>query len=321
MTEERFIRKYSGVWEEFEAVLKAAGKRSSMQDPEFYNRLTSLYQKTSSHLSYARTHFPVSQTCDYLNRLVSKGHGIMYTAPGAKLPLILSFYKHQVPQAIIKNAGYIIAAAVIFIGAILYSWIQTAVDPTNARVFLPENILQNFDPGRAAEGNNSWNSSLMSGMIMVNNVKVALNAFALGITFSIGTVYVLFVNGMLLGSLSCLASVNGSALEYWSLILPHGFIELAAIILCSAAGIKIGLSLLNPGIFSRKDSFVMAAMDGLKIIGIVVPMLITAALIEGFITPSRLHPRIKLIFAACTFIIMLYYFLSPVLHRRQKNVL
>ncbi len=322
MTEERFIRRYSGVWEEFEAVLKEAGKGSSIKDPDFFNKITSLYHRTSSHLSYARTHFPLSRTCEYLNRLVSKGHGIMYSAPKAKLPSIISFYKRQVPETVMKNFRYILAAALIFIAAILYSWIQTQADPTNAWVFLPEEIIQSFEPGEAAAetgSSDSWDSSLMSGIIMINNIKVALNSFVFGITFGIGTIYVLFVNGTLLGSLSVLAVTKFSALEYWSLILPHGFIELTAIILCSAAGLRIGLSLINPGIYSRKDSFVMAAMDGLKIIGVVVPMLVIAALIEGFITPSKLHPWIKLIFAACTCVMMLYYFLRPILARGVKK--
>ena len=289
--------------------MKAPGKalKSNKGDADFLDNCISLYRRVSAHLSYGRTHFPQSEVCEYLNGLVSKSHNFLYKPEKIGLSAVFKFYRLTIPEAIVRNYRYLLLSTFLFAAAMVYSWHFTAVNPENSAFFLPAGMADSISGGEL--GAADWNSPIMSGIIMTNNIRVAFMAFALGIIpMGLGTAYVLLVNGLLLGSLSALAVSHGQSLTYWSLIIPHGVMELMAIFISGGAGLIVGTALLRPGIHSRKDALIMAAKEALKLMGIVVPMLIAAGLIEGFFTPSGLHPVIKIAAGAATGILMLFYF-------------
>jgi uncharacterized membrane protein SpoIIM required for sporulation len=142
---------------------------------------------------------------------------------------------------------------------------------------------------------------------MVNNIYVSALAFALGITFGLGTVYMLAMNGFLLGALASLFAGYGKSLFFWSLILPHGILELTAIFIAGGAGLRIGYSLIRPGAFRRKDALITAARSSLSLMGLVVLLLIAAALIEGYFTPLPIAAEIKLGVALLTAVPLVWY--------------
>jgi uncharacterized membrane protein SpoIIM required for sporulation len=153
---------------------------------------------------------------------------------------------------------------------------------------------------------------------MFNNISVSLRAFVFGITLGLGTIYVLFMNGALLGALTALMYMYGSPKHYWSLILPHGVIELTAIFISGAAGLIIAKSILLPGEFTRKHSLIKGAKKAVSLVMGVVLMLVVAGIIEGFFTPLAISENVKLAFAAVTAIILAIYFTVPYLIK-MKN--
>ncbi|WHH58114.1 stage II sporulation protein M [Petroclostridium sp. X23] len=316
MTEDRFIRRHSKTWKQLEELLSMLQKnKSDKTDFNTLKDLDRLYRQISAHLSYAQTYFPDSQAYQYLNTLVARGHNHFYTRKKGSLRSIAAFFLHDIPCAIISNSRFFIISCCIFLLAALFSFATTWIDGKNAYIFLPAQFIQNMNPEGA--GSSGWDHPVMSGLIMSNNIYVSLLCFAYGISLGIGTIYILAKNGFLLGSLSAVAMKQGTALTYWSLILPHGIIELCAIFISGAAGLKIGWSLIRPGSYTRRDALMLAAKDALKLIGIVVVMLIVAGIIEGFFTPSSISPVSKLVFAACTGIFLIGYFLSGL--RRLRN--
>jgi uncharacterized membrane protein SpoIIM required for sporulation len=148
----------------------------------------------------------------------------------------------------------------------------------------------------------------MSAMIMTNNIRVALSAFALGISACIGTVYALVYNGIIMGGLAgYLTGTGGNMLVFWSLILPHGILELTAIFLSGACGLMIGRAVVIPGEFSRRHALIKAAKEAAFLIPGIVLLLVVAGLIEGFFTPLALPPAVKLTFAGLTFTGLVVY--------------
>ena len=141
------------------------------------------------------------------------------------------------------STSFFMAGAIF---SFLFIWFQSS----SAVYFLPQGLVENMDIQES--GTVQWNHPIMSGFIMTNNLYVALQAFVYGISAGVGTAYILLSNGLLLGALSALAIQQGQALVYWSLILPHGIIELAAIFLSGAAGLKIGYALIRPQPYRRK---------------------------------------------------------------------
>ena len=89
---------------------------------------------------------------------------------------------------------------------------------------------------------------LASSGIMTNNLSVAFSMFALGITGGLGTIWMLALNGLLLGVIGAATARAGMALQLWSFVAPHGSLELPAIFIAGGAGLEIARGLLFPGL-------------------------------------------------------------------------
>ena len=125
--------------------------------------------------------------------------------------------------------------------------------------------------------------------------------------FTLGTVYVLITNGMLIGAVGGLCHIYGLSLPLWSFISPHGYIELSVIFIAGGAGLMMGYSLINPKLATRKLALRDAAKDAVRLIGGCIPFLVIAGIIEGFISPSSLKPWLKLAIGAGTGILLYVY--------------
>ncbi len=143
---------------------------------------------------------------------------------------------------------------------------------------------------------------------MTNNIKVSLLAFGGGFTFGAFTTYVLLYNGAMLGEFAVKHSTKTAGLKFWSIILPHGIIELTAIMISGGAGLILGWALVAPKNLSRLNSLRKASREALPLMGGVVAMLVVAGCIEGYFSPSNASATAKLIFAGFTAIVLIVYF-------------
>ncbi len=129
-------------------------------------------------------------------------------------------------------------------------------------------------------------SPLLATLVTTNNIHVAFLAFALGITFGVGTVYVLATNGVMLGAIAGAFAQNGMGTVLWRTILIHGALELSAIVLAGAAGLIIGQSLWCPGSKTRRLALRDSAQQASLLVAGLVPAFLIAGFFEGFVTPS-----------------------------------
>ena len=100
-------------------------------------------------------------------------------------------------------------------------------------------------------------------------------------------------------------------MRFWAFILPHGVIELSAIFIAAGAGLQLGYSLVAPGRATRQDSLMAAGRQAVLLALGVLPMLVIAGLIEGFISPERIPDGAKLVFAGVAGSLMLVYLCRP----------
>ena len=309
MNQDTFINKNSNSWSELNSYTEKINKKGiNKLNSKEIKRFLYLFRQTSHQLAYARTHYPDSNTVKYLNSLVSQAHNHTYSVKKDSLSAIFHYITYGFPAYLKKFKNYILAAFLVFLLGFLVSLIMVAVNSSNASFFLPKQFIDSVGKPRS---NVPWNYPLVSSQIMTNNILVALKAFVFGITLGIGTIYVLFQNGAILGALTALTYQRGNPLEFWSLILPHGIIELTAIFISGAAGLLIAYNLLIPKQYSRKHSLIYGAKQGVSLIFGIILLLIIAGIIEGFFTPLNLNPITKLIFALGTAALLLFYFSRP----------
>lgn len=310
MTESAFIAKNTTVWKALESALKT--QAVSLHDIEVR---TGLYRTVSGHLNYAQTYYPQSTLCSYLGQLVSDAHAAIYSHTQKRS--IWRYLTASLPAKLRKNGPYILTSTAMFLLAVLVSFAVTVSRPSYASAFLPAEYA-GITPESIQSGDTGgeWSGAIMSNYIMVNNIRVSVLALGLGLTFGIGTAYVLITNGLMLGGLAGLYFLAGRSLLFWSLILPHGVLELTAICMAGGAGLRIGYSLIRPGLYRHRDALLLSARGALGPMVLAAVLLVIAAFIEGFFTPSDISETGKLIFAAFTALPLIFYLR---LGRPRKN--
>jgi len=310
MTEENFIQKNESRWKKLESYNELLSKKSvSALDLSEIDEFAELFRAISLNLAYAKTHYPNGRSVPYLNQQAGIAHQHFYLRQKSGLSSIGHYVRKGFAQAIHVKRVYFAFALMLFMAGILISLIMVRADKEYASLFLPAEYIRAMtrdNSGSQTSSAGDLNYSLLSAGIMTNNIYVSLTAFAGGVIAGLGTLFILFYNGAMLGALTGLSAVNGfDMVGFFSLILPHGFIELTAIFISGACGLMIGRGILIPGDLKRKDSFIKGAKEAAFFIPGIVLMLVIAGLIEGFFTPLPILPWIKLVFSFGTLAAML----------------
>lgn len=310
MKEDKFIKENSHIWSSLENTLNLLKAKSFKNiDKSEFDKFLYNYNRACSHLSYSRTYYGNTATTEYLNRLVAIAHSYIYTTRKSTVKSLLNFFAKDFSLLVQQNYKFFIVSMSLFLLGTLVSFIYTVIQPENASAFIPQELLDQIDFNNNSSSN--WEGPVESTFILTNNTKVGFFSFAFGVTLGLGTAWVLIYNGFMLGTLAGLAFIKGFNLKFWSLILPHGILELFAIFVCGAAGLIIGYSLINPGASSRKDSFIIKGKTAIKLVCGTIPIFFIAGFIEGFITPRSFPAEYKLIFALFTLIVLLAYLIFP----------
>lgn len=311
MREASFVKQNKEKWMVFENALHNNAKINP-------DDLASYYIQLTNDLSYAQTYYPESKTLLYLNSLASEAHQKIYITKRESKNKIVSFWKYEFPLFFKQYHKTLLYTFLIFMSAVLIGVISTLNDDSFVRLILGDGYvnmtienIENGEPMAVYKSGSNIGSFLG---ITINNIRVAIIAFAFGVIFSVGTVYVLFSNGIMLGAFITFF-YNYGILEKTSTVWLHGTIEISVIVIAGCAGLVMGNSFLFPKTYSRRVSFVKGAKDGLKIVVSTIPFFIIAGFIEGFITrygeqmPSILSYSIIL---ASLFLIVYYYIIYPI---------
>jgi uncharacterized membrane protein SpoIIM required for sporulation len=158
-----------------------------------------------------------------------------------------------------------------------------------------------------------WTESIVtmkpvaSSGIMTNNLSVAFGAFAMGITAGLGTIWMMGLNGLLIGVLGAATYKAGMALQFWSFVAPHGALELPAIFIAGGAGLEIARGMLFPGLLPRKVSLAQAGGRAARLLLGTIPLLVVAGVIEGFFSPSDAPVAMKFLLALVLFVALIAY--------------
>jgi uncharacterized membrane protein SpoIIM required for sporulation len=180
-----------------------------------------------------------------------------------------------------------------------------------------ENI-ENDDPMAVYKQQGAFNMFLG---ITINNVRVAVLAFGLGIFLGIGTLMVMMQNGIMLGSFQYFFYEKGLLWESARTIWIHGTIEISVIIIAGCAGLVMANGILFPGTYTRLESFKRGTVNGLKIMLSTVPFFIVAGFLEGFVTRHTEMPdwlALTIIFGSLA-LILFYYVIYPYQLNKKKN--
>jgi uncharacterized membrane protein SpoIIM required for sporulation len=287
-----------------------------------------LYRAVSADLSRARALNIGGDTQIYLNNLVVKGHNQVYQRDQNRWADLWNFFWVTFPSMVRERIIYVVIAFAIFLVPLVGSYLFVMNDlefahleVTKGAPLVPEQLWSTIEKQRMWTESTQEYSPLASSAIAANNIRVAILSFAYGITFAIGTVYVLFMNGMMIGTIFGACHRFGIAHNLLSFVAPHGVLELTAIFISGGAGLMLGKAMLFPGRYKRSDALRLVAKPALGLFGGCIPMLLMAGTIEGFLSPrTDVSAEEKFGIGLATMICLLLYLFAPRLkeHKRIK---
>lgn len=316
MREALFVKQHTEKWKRFEAVQQAS-------PDEMGNRFIEI----TNDLAYAKTFYPNSKTTAYLNGLASKLHQSVYKNKKEKSTRFLNFWKTELPLIFFQHRKQIWYALVFFLISCAIGALSAKYDDTFVRLIMGDAYV-NMTNENIAKGDpfgvyKQQNEFLMFLQIGANNIYVALYTFVMGIIFSFGSVVSLFRNGIMLGSFQYFFFSKGLGLQSVLVIWIHGTLEISAIVLAGAAGLVLGNSFLFPKTYTRMESTLKGAKNGLKMVLGLVPIFVLAAFFESFVTRHTEMPitvSLMILLSSATFIIW-YVFIYPVKINHQQMLI
>ena len=242
---DRFITTNQASWMRLEQLTAMAG--SARLGPAEVDEFVQLYQRASTHLSHARTQRADPTLVTRLTRLVADARGVLYGTRSRSLAGFVRFFTTSFPAAVWHARRFVVASALLlFVPAILMgSWLARSDAALEASA--PDALREAYVEEDFESYYSSAPASQFATQVTVNNIQVGFLAFALGILLCVPTAYVLAFNGANVGWAAGLFAAVGQQAKFYGLILPHGLLELSAIVVAGAAGLAVGWAIVDPG--------------------------------------------------------------------------
>jgi len=290
---DRFLAANQPAWDRLSALCAAAERGVRRLDAGQLEELVRLYQRTSSHLSYARTYFGDPALTARLTALVGRANAIVYGTPHRSLRSLGRFFTATFPAAVWHARRFIVVSALAFFvpAVVIGVWLAhspRAIDAVGSAALRQTYINHDFRAYYSSQP-----SAQFAAKVQTNNIEVAFLAFAGGIAGCVLTVLALAQNGASLGLAAGLFANAHKLPEFFGLILPHGLLELSSVIVAGAAGLRLGWALIDPGDRPRS---VAVAEEGRRSVVIVAGLILTflvAGTIEGFVAGSALSTPVR----------------------------
>lgn len=280
-----FVVRNQGAWIRL-GQLTARARKPRRLSPDDLDELILLYQRASAHLADARVTYAADQALvGRLTLLVSDAHNVLYSQRDLELGRSLRTFTTQTfPRAVYEIRWFVLVSALLTAvpWAVFNIWL--AVSPRAVSATGPAALRDRYIHGEFADYYRSGTSSAFANQVFWNNVRVAILAFAAGILVCIVTALLVAYNGANVGIAGGLFTNVGEWQKFWGLILPHGLLELSAVIVAGAAGLRIGWTVIDPGDRTRLSALAEEGRRaGTVVMGLIVAFLL-AAMIEGFVT-------------------------------------
>ena len=308
MREPAFLKRNKEKWQAYEKQINDISNMSPDDQAAIFTELT-------DDLAYARTFYPESKTATYINSLTVKVHQSIYKNKKERKNRIFDFWRVELPHLFYHHQKKLLISFIIFAVAIAIGSLSTVNDGTFVRLILGDfyvnMTLDNIEKGDPLAVYKSSREMNMFLGITINNVMVSFNTLMYGVLFaSIGTVYILFRNGVMVGAFFTFLIQEGVGKTAFLTVMIHGTLELSAIVIAGCAGLTVGNSILFPGTYSRLESFKRGAKNAIKISIGLVPIFVVAGFLESFVTRHyQFNWVFNLFIIVVSAIFMIWYFL------------
>jgi uncharacterized membrane protein SpoIIM required for sporulation len=302
-----FVLTHRATWDRLEWLVKRRRRLTGAEVDE----LVELYQRVSTHLSMLRSAASDSALVGRLSTLVARARAAV---TGAHAPLASEFARFwTVSFPVVAYRAWrwwLATAGVFFVVAVLIAFWVADNPEVQSMIATPAEIgrLVNHDFASYYSDHPAGSFALQ---VWVNNSWVAVRCIAFAILLGLPIPYLLFGNAANLGVALGLMFGAGKGGFMLGLLTPHGLLELTAVFLAGAVGMRLGWMVISPGDRPRGQ---VLAEQGRAVVSVavgLVAVLGVSGLIEALVTPSPFPAWLRIgigVLAEALFLAYIGYF-------------
>jgi uncharacterized membrane protein SpoIIM required for sporulation len=273
-------------------------------------RAATIYRAVSSDLMRAQAAGYSPDVIALLDGLAARAHNTLYSAPPYRMRAVWELVAADFPRTLRRHGRFFALALALFVlpgvlgfaGAMRSRAFALQILPAESVEQMEEAYAEGFGKGRKAGVN-----TFMTGFYVFHNVGIAFQCFATGVLFGLGSVFFLVYNGLTIGAVAGLVTAAGHGRNLLTFTCTHGAFELTAIVIAGTAGIVMGYALVDTRGRTRIGSLQARAREIVYLVVGAALMLLVAAGIEGFWSPSGLPDRVKWGGAIVAYLLVISY--------------
>jgi uncharacterized membrane protein SpoIIM required for sporulation len=305
---DRFIASHEDTWRRLDGLVRRAGRDPRSLTSAETDELVRLHLRTSSHLSTVRTHLGDAELAAYLSQLVARSNAIVHGARPRSWRSVLVAVRDTFPAAVWHARLPIAVSTAVFMATFLAMTLWLAASPAAVEAFFPdvderEQLLEeDFEAYYSSEPGTTF-----AVRVFTNNAGVGILAFGAGIAAGVPTLLVLAFNGVNVGLAGGLFHASADASTFWTLILPHGLLELTAVFIAGGAGLRLGWAVVSPGDRTRRRALAEEGRRAVVIVIGLVAVFAVAGALEGYVTPAPWPASVRVGIGAAVWLAFIVY--------------
>ena len=289
----RFLKTERPYWEELNELLdRIDNDRFAQLTLQQVTRLEYLYQRAASALARLSTFSAEPKTTEFLESLVARAYAECHpNRVAAQRFRPFHWFFRTFPRTFRKHARAFALAVALTLAGAAFGWGVIAADSNAKSIVMPFAGLLETPAERVKREESAKTDRLrghkgtFSAQLMTNNIRVSLLTFALGVSWGVGTVVLLFYNGVILGSVAVDYVYGGQTQFLLGWLLPHGVVEIPAILVAGQAGFVLASALIGWGESSTRRARLRSILpEVLTLAGGFGVMLVWAGIVEAFIS-------------------------------------
>ena len=288
---DRFITEERPYWDELEGLLAPLDARAGFKmDLTQTRRFYYLYRRAASDLARIDVFVAEPSTRVYLEDLVGRAYAEIHETRDKPYRIRpKTWLLETLPRTFRRRCGAFYAAVAITLAGVLFGGGAVLLDPEAKAVLMPFSHLEDAPSERVAKEEQREKDRLegakstFAAYLMTHNIRVSIMAMAMGLAWGFGTVVLLFYNGAVLGAVFLDYIQAGESVFLAGWLLPHGAIEIPAILVAGQAGLVLGRAMIGWGNSANlRERLRQVGPDVVTLIFGAALMLVWAGIIEAF---------------------------------------
>lgn len=302
MTRDEFLVRHEPSWREFESLLRLLETQQGIPGVSVRD-FPARYRRLCHQLALCRSRRYGLDLERRLQDLALRGYRLLYRDPPLSWGRLARLFAHEFPAAVRRHRSAVRLAIALFVIPALAAALAVRIEPDLAPRVLGFPMVAELeamyaDADSLREERPAESDVLMFGFYIRHNISIALQSFAGGLFYGVGSLFVLVFNGLFMGAVEAHLWNVGSAHNLYRFISGHSALELCGLVLAGAAGLSLGESLLSPGSATRVESLRRRSLDLVPIVYGAIALLVAAAGVEAFWSARPGSARVHYAFGA-----------------------